>query len=97
MQFRTVEDIEEIIPAELRQEVEIKVFKELNSIIVSGSRPQINEVRAFLNGIDELVPNILIEVMVVEVRKGTVYRPVFRPDYRILPFVPKGRFYPGWT
>ena len=71
MQFRTVEDIEEVIPAELRQGVEIKVFKDLNSIIVSGSRPQINEVKAFLHGIDELVPNILIEVMVVEVRKGS--------------------------
>ena len=71
MQFRTVETIEEVIPAELRQGVEIKIFKDLNSVIVSGSRPQINEVRAFLHGIDQLVPNILIEVMVVEVRKGS--------------------------
>ena len=71
LQFRSVETVEEIIPAELRQDVEIKVFPDLNSIIVSGSRPRINEVRAFLQGIDELVPNILIEVMVVEVRKGS--------------------------
>ena len=71
LQFRTVEQVEEIIPAELRQGVEIKVFPDLNSIIVSGSRPQINEVRAFLNGIDQLVPNIMIEVIVVEVRKGS--------------------------
>ena len=71
LQFRTVEEVEEIIPAELRQGVEIKVFSDLNSIIVSGGRPQINEVKAFLHGIDQLVPNILIEVMVVQVRKGS--------------------------
>ncbi|WKN45345.1 type II secretion system protein GspD [Tunicatimonas pelagia] len=71
MQFRTVEEVEEIIPVELRQGVEIKVFKDLNSIIVSGGRPQINEVKAFLRGIDQLVPNILIEVIVVDVKKGS--------------------------
>ena len=70
LQFRTVENIEEVIPAEMKKGVEVKVFKDLNSIILSGARPQIEEISTFINAIDQLVPNILIEVIVVDIRKG---------------------------
>lgn len=70
MQFRPVEKLDELIPAELKKGVEIKLFKELNSVIMSGSAPQIHEISEFLKAIDQPVTNVLIEVMVVELRKG---------------------------
>lgn len=70
MQYRPVEKLDESIPAELKKGVEIKIFKELNSIILSGSAPQIQEISEFLQAIDQPVVNVLIEVMVVELRKG---------------------------
>ena len=70
LQFRPAEKLDEIIPAELKKGIEIKVFKELNSIILSGSQPQIEEIDAFLKSIDKPVVNVLIEVIVAEIRKG---------------------------
>lgn len=69
-QFRTIADIEKIIPAEIGKGVQITPFKELNAIILSGSSARIAEIEGFLKSIDEPVPNIMIEVIVVDVRKG---------------------------
>ena len=70
LQFRPVEKLDEFIPAELKKGVEIKIFKELNSLILSGSAPQIAEIGEFLKSIDKPVVNVLIEVIVVELRRG---------------------------
>ncbi len=70
LQFRPADKLDEVIPAELKKGVEIKVFKELNSVIVSGSQPQIDEIAEFLKSIDKPVVNVLIEVIVAELRRG---------------------------
>jgi type IV pilus assembly protein PilQ len=70
MQFRPVDKLDEVIPAELKKGLEIKIFKELNSMILSGSQPQIEEITEFLKNIDKPVVNVLIEVIVAELRKG---------------------------
>ena len=67
---RSVEAFDTFIPQELKEGVNIAIFKELNSLILSGNDPQINEIERFIKEIDKLVPNILIEVIVVDVRKG---------------------------
>jgi type IV pilus assembly protein PilQ len=70
LQFRPADKLDEVIPAELKKGVEIKIFKELNSVILSGSQPQIEEIAEFLKSIDQPVVNVLIEVIVAEVRRG---------------------------
>ncbi len=70
LKFRSVEDIDKIIPEGTKKEVQVSIFKELNAVILSGSAPQIAEIKNFLAAIDEPVPNILIEVMVIDVKKG---------------------------
>ncbi len=70
MQFRSIEDIDKIVPPEIKKDVQLTVFKELNAVILSGSTPQISEICAFLKALDEPVPNILIEVIVVDFRNG---------------------------
>jgi len=70
MEFRTVEGIEKEIPTELAKGVEIKVFKDLNSLILSGSTPVIEEIKKFLIELDKPVPNILIELTVIDLKKG---------------------------
>ncbi len=69
-QFRSLDAIQDVIPAEIRKGVEIKEFKELNSILLTGSLPQINEIEAFIKQLDRVVPLVLIEVILVDVRKG---------------------------
>ncbi len=70
LQFRPVDKIDEMIPADLKKGVDVKVFKELNSVILSGGLPQIGEIASFLRAIDQPVQNVLIEVIVMEVNKS---------------------------
>lgn len=68
---RSVEGVDEIIPQGLLSQVQIKPFKDLNALIITGSELPTARLLDFLKQIDRPVPNILIEVMVVEVRKGS--------------------------
>ncbi|MDO3695883.1 general secretion pathway protein GspD [Wenyingzhuangia sp. chi5] len=61
--------IEEIIPAEISESLEIKVDHELNSLYVTGSSTKIERLKKFIEYIDKTVPVVLIEVMFVEVNK----------------------------
>lgn len=67
---RTIEKVIEFIPAELKKGVELKVFEDMNGIIVSGSQPRINELESFMRQIDLVVPMIHIEVIIADVRKS---------------------------
>jgi type IV pilus assembly protein PilQ len=61
--------VQEVIPAEIKKNVEIKEFKELNSILLTGSLPQINEIEAFLKHLDKVVPMVLIDVIMLDVNR----------------------------
>lgn len=67
---RSVDSILAFIPQNIRKGVEIKEFKELNSFLVTGSYPQINEIESFVKNIDQLVPMVMIEVILLDVKKG---------------------------
>lgn len=69
-QYRAFDQVQDVIPADLRKGVEIKEFKNLNSIILTGSLPQILEIESFLKQLDRVVPMVLIEVLIVDIRKG---------------------------
>ncbi|MFN3402672.1 MAG: type II secretion system protein GspD [Cytophagaceae bacterium] len=69
-QYRSLDAIQETIPAELKKGVEIKEFKELNSILLSGSLPQILEIESFVKQLDKVVPMVMIEVILMDIRKG---------------------------
>lgn len=70
LKYRSIDNIQEVIPAELKKGVEIKEFKELNSLLLSGSLPQIYEIEAFIKEIDKVVPMVMIEVIIMEVLKS---------------------------
>lgn len=67
---RTIDKVLDFVPAELKRGIEVKVFEDLNGIIVSGSQPRINELEAFLREIDQVVPMVHIEVIIADVRKS---------------------------
>lgn len=70
LQYRAVDGVDKEIPTELTKGVEIKVFKDLNSFILTGSTPIIEEIKKLLLELDKPVPNILIELMVIDLKKG---------------------------
>lgn len=68
LRYRTAEKLVDVIPAELKKNVDVKAFPELNSIILSGSQPKIEEMELFLMEIDKVVPVVLIEVLIVDIQ-----------------------------
>ncbi|WP_350284680.1 hypothetical protein [uncultured Croceitalea sp.] len=63
------EAIVNILPNEVTSDLDIKVDFELNSFLVSGPAAKINRFKNFIKEIDKPVPVVLIEVMLIEVRK----------------------------
>jgi len=70
LKYRSVDSLLPVIPTELKQGVEIQEFKELNSFLLSGSEPQIKEIAAFVREVDKTVPMVMIEVILMDVKKS---------------------------
>lgn len=72
--FDTYEDgaeaIVSILPDDIKADLDIRVDYELNSFFVSGPSANINRFKAFITEIDKPVPVVLIEVMIIEVKKS---------------------------
>lgn len=64
------EAIVSIVPDEVKSELDISVDYELNSFLVSGPSSNINRFEKFIQQIDKPVPVVLIEVMIIEVKKS---------------------------
>lgn len=70
MRYRSVDTIMNMIPAEWKKGVDIKEFKEQNTLLLSGSAPQLAEIETYIKELDKLVPMVLIEVTLLDIRKG---------------------------
>lgn len=70
--FRAVSKVEEIIPAVLKQGVEVKTFPDLNSLILGGDRRDVARVEAFLKSIDKPVPLITMEIIIADVQRSNI-------------------------
>ena len=70
LENRTITDVQAAIPDALKKDVIIQEFKELNGLVLSGSKPRIAEIKAFLRQVDQPVPLINIEVLIVDVKRS---------------------------
>ncbi|PCH69846.1 MAG: hypothetical protein COC06_06530 [Bacteroidales bacterium] len=67
LQFRSVDKLKDLFPAQEIKDLEIKEFPELNSLIVMGDADRIYEFNEFIKQIDRSIPVILIDVIILEV------------------------------
>ncbi|MBE9668245.1 general secretion pathway protein GspD [Mucilaginibacter boryungensis] len=70
LQNRSMDTVLAMIPAEWKKGVEIHEFREQNTLLLSGSGPQINEIQSLVKQIDLLVPMVMIEVTMVDINKS---------------------------
>lgn len=68
--FRPIWELEKMIPESISKNIQILPFEDLNAMILCGSSNRVLEVESFLKQLDQPVPNILIDVMVIELRKS---------------------------
>lgn len=71
LQNRNSEKITESIPKEITRDLEIKEFADLNTIYVAGTRERVRVAEEFIKSLDKVIPVILIEVMIVEVKRSS--------------------------
>ncbi|AND64144.1 type II and III secretion system protein [Flavobacterium covae] len=70
LENRSIESVQQSLPRVFAEKLEIKEFVELNSLIVSGSKKAIDELRLYLKQIDKVVPMVQIEVIIAQYNKG---------------------------
>jgi type IV pilus assembly protein PilQ len=69
LKFIKAENIEKLIPKSVPIE-NIKVIKEQNAVLISGTGDDINLVKTFLEKVDLPTPQVLMEVVVVEYNRS---------------------------
>lgn len=94
LKYRTIDKVMEVIPAEIKKGVDIKEFPDLNSLILSGSQPRIDEIEAFLRDIDKVVPVVLIEVIIMDVRDSKTLSTGLKAGLGTAPAKTGGTVYP---
>lgn len=95
MKYRTVTNLVEIIPTAIKKDVQVQVFPDLNSIILSGGSKQVARVKEFLHSIDQSVPLITMEVLIVDVTKGYVKEVGLDMGFGEKPVSSGGKISPG--
>lgn len=70
LENRTIEQVIDLIPAELKKNVDLKEFIEQNGIVASGSYIRIQEIKEFLKEVDIVVPVVQIDVMIFSYNKS---------------------------
>ena len=70
--FRAVSKVEEVVPAALKQGVEVKTFPDMNSLILSGDRRDVARVETFIKSIDKPVPLVTMEIIIADVTKSNI-------------------------
>lgn len=66
LNYLRADQVKDKIPASLIQNVNIGVSIEHNALVLSGSNEGINVIEDFLNKVDQPVPQVLIEALVVD-------------------------------
>lgn len=66
--YRSADKMLDFIPADLKKGVDLKLFPDLNGVILSGSEPRIVEIESFIRKIDRVVPVVVIDVLIVDIR-----------------------------
>lgn len=91
----TAEALVNILPDEIKSELDIRVDFELNSFFVSGPSANIERFKSFIAEIDKPVPVVLIEVMIIEVRKSSTVETGISWGIGDEPVQTQGNLFPG--
>lgn len=95
LKHRSVENLIEVIPNEIKDGLSLNEFPELNSIILTGSMPRIIELETFLAQIDKPVPVVIIEVMIVDYSNTKSVSTGIQAGIGESPVSSGGMLYPG--
>ncbi|WP_323028505.1 hypothetical protein [Gelidibacter japonicus] len=90
----TKSDLLNIVPEDIKLDLDFKIDHELNSIYVNGTSTNIERFKKFMIHIDKPVPVVLIEVMIIEVNKNSTVETGVTWGIGEEPSVTKGAVFP---
>lgn len=68
--YRSADKIADLIPSQIKSDIQVQPLIELNGIILSGDQKQVARVENFLKSVDKTIPLITIDIIIVEVTKN---------------------------
>lgn len=94
---RPVDSLIVRLPSEIKKDLELKEFSDLNSIIATGSQERIKMFEDFCKQIDKMVPVIMIEVIIVDVSNNKIIQTGISAglDNSKVPTKSNGSIFPG--
>lgn len=95
LQYRSIDKIQEFLPSDLKESLEIIEFPELNSLFATGPSYQVEEFERFIKKIDKTVPVVLIEVIIVYVNKSINIATGINAGLSDAPVPTSGTVFPG--
>ena len=93
-QNRTISKVKDIFPKHLSSDIEYTEFVEQNSVIISGPSDKVSEAEYFLKSIDQQVPVILIEVIIVDFKSTYDVSTGINIGFTEEPVTTSGSFFP---
>lgn len=94
-QNRTTDKVVELLPEDVKQDLMITEFVDLNSLLISGEESRIRNLKSLLTSIDKTVPVILIEVIIVNVSKNYTISTGIEAGIGEAPVKTQGQVFPG--
>lgn len=95
LRHRSVIELVEVIPESLQESIIVKEFPDLNGFLLSGSAPGIAELESFIKEIDQPVPVIQIEVLIVDHNRNFQVSTGMEAGLGEEPVVTGGKLYPS--
>ena len=71
LENRTIESVQDAIPKNLTEDIEIKEFPELNGLILTGAERKVASLKQFISTVDVIVPMVQIDVMLLQSGKSS--------------------------
>jgi type IV pilus assembly protein PilQ len=66
LKYRTIDSIASIIPIQLKKEVEIKQYPDMNTLVLTGAHDRVKTLAEFIQNVDKRIPVVLIEVLIID-------------------------------
>ncbi len=95
LNYRTIDSVVHIIPNQLKKEVDIKEYPDMNSLVLSGAHDRVNALAGFIRNIDQKIPVILIDVLIVDNKNSKALSTGITAGLSDKPTKSKGQIFPS--
>ncbi len=95
LKYRTIDSIVYIIPTQLKREVDIKQYPDMNSLVLSGAHDRVKTLTEFIQNVDKRIPVVLIEVLIIDNKNSRALSTGISAGISDKPTVTKGTVFPS--